>query len=148
MRKSLVLALVAVLALTVGASALAKPKKRPFKTGQYTGTVTSAISGKEPAEHTVRLTITKIGKRYKLQISSFVVKVTCNNRPRSRGMSFRVIWVGKKTGNFSGKTARGPSPGTATITGQAKGKRIDATWNFSVPDGTCWGNGNVTATHP
>ena len=146
-RRNIILALVAAFALAVAGTAVAKPTKRPFRTGQYSGTLTSAISGKEPAERTVRLTISKIGKRYKLQISSFVVKVTCNNKLRSKGMSFRVIWVSKKNGNFSGKTARGNSPGTATITGQAKGKQINATWNYSVPDGTCWGNGNVTATH-
>ena len=147
MRKSLVLALVTVLALTVGASALAKPKKPPFKTGQYTGTVTSAISGKEPASHTVRLTISKIGKRYKLE-TSFIVKVTCNNKPRTQGLVFGVIHVSKSNGKFSGKTVRGHSPGTATVTGQAKGKKITATWNYSVPDGSCWGNGNVDAAHP
>lgn len=146
MRKSVVLALVTVLALTVGASAVAKPKKPPFKTGQYTGTVTSAISGKEPASHTVRLTISKIGKRYKLQ-TSFIVKVTCNNRPRTQGLLFGVIYVSRKDGTFSGKTVRGHSPGTATVTGQAKGKHITATWNYSVPNGSCWGNGNVDATH-
>jgi hypothetical protein len=148
MRKSVVLALVAMLALSVGATAVAKSKKPPFKSGQYTGTVTSAISGKEPASHTVRATITKVGKRYKLQLTSFVVKVTCDNKPRSRGLVFRVIHVNKSNGEFSGKTVRGHSPGTATVTGQAKGKQITATWNYSVPDGTCWGNGNVAATHP
>jgi hypothetical protein len=148
MRKSLVLALVTVLALTVGASALAKPKKPPFKTGQYTGTVTSAISGKEPASHTVRLTISKIGKRYKVQLTSFIVKVTCDGKLRSQGLLFGVIYVSKKTGQFSGKTVRGHSPGTATVTGKASGKQITATWNYSVPNGSCWGNGNVDATHP
>jgi hypothetical protein len=147
MRKSVVLALVATLALTMGASAVAKPKKRPFKTGEYTGTVTSAISGKEPASHTVRLTISKIGNRYKLQ-TSFVVKVTCDNKPRTRGLLFGVIHVNKSTGKFSGKTVRGHSPGTATVSGTASGRKINATWNYSVPDGTCWGNGNVAATHP
>jgi hypothetical protein len=148
MRKSLVLALVTVLALTAGATALAKPKKPPFKTGQYTGTVTSAISGKEPASHTVRLTISKIGKRYKVQLTSFVVKVTCDNKPRTQGLLFGVIYVSKKTGRFSGKTVPGHSPGTATVSGQANGKQINATWNYSVPNGSCWGNGNVAATHP
>jgi hypothetical protein len=148
MRKTVVLALVATLALTVGATAVAKPKKPPFKTGQYTGTVTSAISGKEPASHTVRLTISKIGKRYKVQLTSFIVKVTCDNKPRTQGLLFGVIYVSKKTGKFSGKTVRGHSPGTATVTGQAKGKQITATWNYSVPDGSCWGNGNVDASHP
>ena len=147
MRKSVVLALVTVLALTVGASAVAKPKKPPFKTGQYTGIVTSAISGKEPATHSVRLTISKIGKRYKLE-TSFIVKVTCNNKPRTQGLLFRPIYVSKSTGKFSGKTVRGHSPGTATVSGQAKGKKITATWNYSVPDGSCWGNGNVDAAHP
>ena len=147
MRRSVVLALVTVLALTVGASAVAKPKKPPFKTGQYTGIVTSAISGKEPATHSVRLTISKIGKRYKLQ-TSFIVKVTCDNKPRTQGLLFGVIYVNKSNGEFSGKTVRGHSPGTATVTGQAKGKKITATWNYSVPDGSCWGNGNVDATHP
>jgi hypothetical protein len=146
MRKSVVLALVATLALTMGASAVAKPKKRPFKIGEYSGTVTSAISGKEPASHTVRLTISKIGKRYRLQ-TSFVVKVTCDNKPRTQGLLFGVIHVNKSTGKFSGKTVRGHSPGTATVSGQAKGKRITATWNYSVPDGSCWGNGNVDAAH-
>lgn len=148
MRKSVVLALVATLALAMGASAVAKPKKRPFKTGEYTGTVTSAISGKEPASHTVRATISKAGKRYKLQLTSFVVKVTCDNKPRSQGLVFGAIYVNKSNGELSGKTVRGHSPGTATVTGQAKGKKITATWNYSVPDGTCWGNGNVAATHP
>ena len=147
MRRSVVLALVTVLALTVGASAVAKPKKPPFKTGQYTGIVTSAISGKEPATHSVRLTISKVGKRYKLE-TSFIAKVTCNNKPRTQGLPFGVIYVKKSNGKFSGKTVRGHSPGTATVTGQAKGKKITATWNYSVPDGTCWGNGNVDATHP
>jgi hypothetical protein len=147
MRKTVVLALVATLALTAGATAVAKPKKPPFKTGQYTGTVTSAISGKEPASHTVRLTISKIGKRYKID-TSFTVKVTCNNKPRTQGLLFRPIHVSKSTGKFSGKTVRGHSPGTATVTGQAKGKQITATWNYSVPDGSCWGNGNVDAKHP
>jgi hypothetical protein len=147
MRKTVVLALVATLALMVGATAVAKPKKPPFKTGQYTGTVTSAISGKEPASHTVRLTISKIGKRYKID-TSFTVKVTCNNKPRTRGLLFRPIYVSKSTGKFSGKTVRGHSPGTATVSGQASGKKINATWNYSVPDGSCWGNGNVEATHP
>jgi len=148
MRKSLVLALVTVLALTAGATALAKPKKPPFKTGQYTGTVTSAISGKEPASHAVRLTISKIGKRYKVQLTSFIVKVTCDNKPRTQGLLFGVIYVSKKTGRFSGKTVPGHSPGTATVSGQANGKQINATWNYSVPNGSCWGNGNVAATHP
>ena len=148
MRKSLVLALVTVLAPTAGASALAKPKKPPFKTGQYTGTVTSAISGKEPASHTVRLTISRIGKRYKVQLTSFIVKVTCDNKPRTQGLLFGVIYVSKKTGRFSGKTVPGHSPGTATVSGQANGKQINATWNYSVPNGSCWGNGNVAATHP
>jgi hypothetical protein len=147
MRRSVVLALVTVLALTVGASAVAKPKKPPFKTGQYTGIVTSAISGKEPATHSVRLTISKIGKRYKLE-TSFIVKVTCNNKPRTQGLLFGVIYVKKSNGKFSGKTVRGHSSGTATVTGQAKGKKITATWNYSVPDGSCWGNGNVDAAHP
>jgi hypothetical protein len=147
MRKSVGLAFVAILALMVAASAVAKPKKPPFKTGQYSGTVTSAISGKEPASHTVRLTISKIGKRYKLQ-TSFIVKVTCDGKLRTQGLLFGVIYVSKKTGKFSGKTVRGHSPGTATVTGQAKGKQITATWNYSVPDGSCWGNGNVDATHP
>lgn len=146
MRRSAILALVAVLALTVGASALAKPKKPPFKTGQYVGKVTSNISGKEPASHTVRLTIGKVGKRYKLQ-TSWVVKVTCNGRLRSQELVFQVIGVSKKNGRFSGRTVRGQS-GTATVSGQAKGKKISATWNYSVPNGSCWGNGNVDATHP
>jgi hypothetical protein len=59
-----------------------------------------------------------------------------------------VIHVSQSNGKFSGKTVRGHSPGTATVTGQAKGKKITATWNYSVPDGSCWGNGNVDATHP
>jgi hypothetical protein len=147
MRRSLGLAFVAIFALMIGASAVAKPKKPPFKTGQYSGTVTSAISGKEPASHTVRLTISKIGKRYKLQ-TSFIVKVTCDGKLRTQGLLFGAIYVSKKTGKFSGKTVRGHSPGTATVTGQAKGKQITATWNYSVPDGSCWGNGNVDATHP
>jgi hypothetical protein len=148
MRKSAVLALVTTLALTAGATALAKPKRPPFKTGQYTGTVTSAISGKEPASHTVRLTISKIGKRYKVQLTSFIVKVTCDNKPRTQGLVFGVIYVSKKTGRFSGKTVPGHSPGTATVSGQATGRKINATWNYSVPNGSCWGNGNVAATHP
>jgi hypothetical protein len=147
MRKSVILALVTILALMVGAPAVAKPKKPPFKTGQYSGTVTSAISGKEPASHTVRLTISKIGKRYKLE-TSFIVKVTCDNKLRTRGLLFGVIYVSKSTGSFSGKTVRGHSPGTATVSGKASGKKITATWNYSVPDGSCWGNGNVAATHP
>ncbi|NDU79147.1 hypothetical protein GWI34_42190, partial [Actinomadura sp. DSM 109109] len=118
-----------------------------FKTGQYVGTVTSAISGKEPASHTVRLTISKIGKRYKLQ-TSLIVKVTCDNKTRSQGLPFNAIYVNKLSGQFSGKSARGHSPGRATVSGKASGKKINATWNYSVPDGSCWGNGNVEATHP
>jgi hypothetical protein len=147
MRKSAILAVVTIIALTVGATAVAKSKKPPFKTGQYTGTVTSAISGKEPATHTVRLTISKVGKRYKLQ-TSWIVKVTCDNKLRTQGLLFAPIYVSKSTGKFSGKTVRGHSPGTATVSGTASGRKINATWNYSVPDGTCWGNGNVAATHP
>jgi hypothetical protein len=147
MRKSVIIALVTILALMVGATAVAKPKKPPFKTGQYSGTVTSNISGQVPASHSVRLTISKIGKRYKLQ-TSFIVKVTCNNKPRTQGLLFGVIYVSKSTGKFSGKTAPGHSPGTAKVSGKASGKKITATWNYSVPDGSCWGNGDVAATHP
>jgi hypothetical protein len=147
MRKSAILALVATLALAVGASAVAKPKKPPFKTGEYSGTVTSAISGKEPASHSVRLTISKIGKRFRLE-TSFVVKVTCKNKVHTQGLPFGVIHVNKSTGQFSGKTVRGRTPGTATVSGQASGRKITATWNYGVPDGSCWGNGNVDARHP
>jgi hypothetical protein len=114
MRRSAVLALVATLALMVGATAVAKPKKPPLKTGQYTGTVTSAISGQEPVSHTVRLTISKIGKRYKLR-TSFIVKVTCDNKPRTQGLLFGAIYVDKSTGKFSGKTAPGHAPGSAKV---------------------------------
>lgn len=147
MRKRAVLALVSTLALAVGGTAVAKPKKPPFKTGQYTGTVTSAISGKEPASHTVRVTIAKTGKRYKLR-TSFLVKVTCDGKVRNQGLLFRGIHVDKATGEFSGKSAPGHSPGGATVSGNANGKSITATWNYSVPNGSCWGNGNVNATHP
>jgi len=147
MRKSAVLAFVSILALMVGATAVAKPRKPPFKTGQYAGTVTSAISGREPASHTVRLTISKIGKRYKLQ-TSFVVKLTCGNKRHTQSLPFRAIYVSKSTGSFSGKSAPDRSSGRATVSGQASGKKITATWNYSVPSGSCWGNGNVAATHP
>jgi hypothetical protein len=147
MRKRAILPLVTILALVVGATAVAKPTKPPFKTGQYSGTVTSNISGKEPASHSVRLTISKVGRRYKLE-TSFVVKVTCDNKRRTRGLLFGVIHVNKSTGSFSGRTVRGHSPGTATVSGQASGRKITATWNYNVPDGSCWGNGNVDATHP
>ena len=148
MRKSVVLALVATLALTVGATAVAKPKKPPFKTGQYSGTVTSAISGKEPASHTVRLTISKIGKRYKLQLTSFIVKVTCNNKPRTQGQLFGVIYVNKSTGKFSGKTVRGHSPGTATSLARPRARRSPPRGTTPFPTAPAGATGTSTRRTP
>jgi hypothetical protein len=147
MRKRAVPVLVLSLALLVasGGTGLAKPRKPPFKTGVYTGTVTSNISGKEPASRFVRVEISKVGRRYRLE-TTFNARITCNGRLRSRSLVFGVIYVSKKTGHFSGKTVRGRSPGTATVSGDAKGKKLTATWNYGVPDGSCWGNGNVDAT--
>lgn len=148
MRRNAVLLLVVSLATALamgGGTGLAKPRKPPFKTGVYTGTVTSNISGKEPASRSVRVEISKVGRRYRLE-TTFNARITCNGRLRSHSLVFGVIYVSKKTGHFSGKTVRGRSPGTATVSGDAKGKKLTATWNYGVPDGSCWGNGNVDAT--
>ena len=144
-RRSLAAILVATLALGVASAGPGLAKSPPFKSGRYGGTVTSNVSGHEPASRSARLRISKVGKGYRLRMT-LSVRVTCNNKGRWRELPFRGVRVDKTTGVFSGRTSRRYKAWKGTVSGQATGSAITATWNYLVPDGSCWGNGNVNAT--
>jgi len=147
MRSRVASVLAAGVALGVATEAgLAKSSPPPFKTGAYQGTVTSNISGREPGSRPAEVTIRKVGKGYRLR-ASLSVRVTCGDKPYRRELSFRGIRVDKPSGLFSGRTSRRQRAWTGTVSGQAKGRQITATWNYAVPDGSCWGNGNLDASH-
>ena len=146
-RTSLAAILVASLAFGAAGAGpgLAKSSKPPFKAGRYDGTVTSSVSGKEPASRPVSLRVSKVGKGYRLRMT-LSVRVTCNNKGHWRKLPFRGVHIDKTTGVFSGRTSRRYKAWKGTVSGQATGSAITATWNYLVPDGSCWGNGNVNAT--
>jgi len=146
-RSKIAAILVAILALGVAGAGtgLAKSKASPFKAGRYEGTVTSAVSGREPASRSAKLRISKVGKGYRLR-ATLAVRVTCNNKGRWRELPFVGVHVDKINGLFSGRTPRRYKAWKGTVSGQAAGSTITATWNYLVPDGSCWGNGNVNAT--
>jgi hypothetical protein len=145
-RRSVAAILVASLALGVASAGpgLAKSPKPPFKAGRYGGTVTSNVSGHEPASRSAKLKISKVGKGYRLRMT-LSVRVTCNNKGRWRELPFRGVRIDKATGVFSGRTSRRYKAWKGTVSGQAADGTITATWNYLVPDGSCWGNGNVNA---
>ena len=145
-RRSVAAILVASLALGVASAGpgLAKSSKPPFKAGRYGGTVTSNVSGHEPASRSAKLRISKVGKGYRLRMR-LSVRVTCNNKGRWLKLAFGGVHIDKATGVFSGRTSRRYKGGKGTVSGQAAGSTITATWNYLVPDGSCWGNGNVDA---
>ena len=145
-RRSVAAILVASLALGVASAGpgLAKSPKPPFKAGRYGGTVTSNVSGHEPASRSAKLKISKVGKGYRLRMT-LSVRVTCNNKGQWRKLPFGGVHIDKTTGVFSGRTSRRHKAWKGTVSGQAAGGRITATWNYLVPDGSCWGNGNVDA---
>jgi hypothetical protein len=145
-RSSVAAILVATAALAVATAGpgLAKSSKPPFKAGRYGGTVTSNVSGHEPASRSAKLKISKVGKGYRLRMT-LSVRVTCNNKGHWRKLPFRAVHVDKTNGLFSGRTSRRYKAWKGTVSGQAAGSNITATWNYLVPDGSCWGNGNVNA---
>jgi hypothetical protein len=145
-RSSVAAILVATAALAVATAGpgLAKSSKPPFKAGRYGGTVTSNVSGHEPASRSAKLKISKVGKGYRLRMT-LSVRVTCNSKGHWRKLPFRGVHVDKTNGLFSGRTSRRYKAWKGTVSGQAAGSNITATWNYLVPDGSCWGNGNVNA---
>jgi hypothetical protein len=144
-RRTVAVILVAALALGVASAGPGLAKSPPFKAGRYSGTVTSNVSGHEPASRSARVRISKVGKGYRLRMT-LSVRVTCNNKGRWRELPFRGVRIDKATGVFSGRTSRRYKAWKGTVSGQVAGSRISATWNYLVPDGSCWGNGNVDAT--
>jgi hypothetical protein len=143
-RRSVAVILVAALTLGVASAGPSLAKSPPFKAGRYGGTVTSNVSGQEPASRSARVRIKKVGKGHRLRMT-LSVRVTCNNKGRWRELPFRGIRIDKVTGVFSGRTSRRYKAWKGTVSGQATGSGITATWNYLVPDGSCWGNGNVNA---
>jgi hypothetical protein len=144
-RRTVAVILVAALALGVASAGPGIAKSPPFKAGRYGGTVTSNVSGHEPASRSAKLRISKVGKGYRLRMT-LSVRVTCNNKGRWRELPFRGVRIDKATGVFSGRTSPRYKAWKGTVSGQVAGSRISATWNYLVPDGSCWGNGNVDAT--
>ena len=103
-RRSVAAILVASLALGVASAGpgLAKSPKPPFKAGRYGGTVTSNVSGHEPASRSAKLKISKVGKGYRLRMT-LSVRVTCNNKGQWRKLPFGGVHIDKTTRRLLGE---------------------------------------------